>query len=384
MKKLLIMPGLIATLALPSFSQTIADLSNSQRLVKYQTNIDEVDTLLNPWNNTETPGASVIVIKDGRTLLKKGYGLSNIEKKTLIGPDTAFLLGSVTKQFTAMAIMMLAERGKLKYEDSLTKYFPEFPAYAEKITIRHLLNHTAGLPEYDALFLASNKMDRNWPRSIKSTPSDFEPTSIDALRILSQVNELCFTPGEKWEYSNSGYVILAQIVEKVSNESFAKFLQKNIFNPLGMNRTILNDQTQPKIQNVATSYTLENDVYKEIDYAPQNAIYGEDNIYTTIEDMSKWDQALYTEELVKAVTLKEAFTPGKLNDGTSTHYGFGWFVNQLYGFDIVAHGGSWLGFRTAIVRFPGQHFTVVVLANSAQFKVNDVAKSISKIFLLPK
>lgn len=342
----------------------------------------KVDALLAPWSKGDTPGAAIIVIKDGQVLLKKGYGLANLETKQPIDPDTAFLLCSVTKQFTAMSIMILVERGKLRYEDVLPSFFPEFPPYAQNITIRHLLQHTAGFPEYDDLLRASGKVERFWPRSAKSRPSSFEPTSKDVMRLLAQQKELQFAPGEKWEYSNSGYVILAQIVEKVAGETFAQFLQREIFQPLGMKRSRLYDETRPTIQKRATSYKmLGSGVYRDIDYAPQNAVYGEDNIYTTVEDLYSWDQALYTEKLVHAATLKEAFTPGRLNDGTATKYGFGWVVNRALGYDTLKHGGAWLGFRTYILRFPAERFTVIVLSNLAQFEPDKIAIEISRIYL---
>jgi len=361
-------------------SQANGNLWDSRPILN-DTYIDKVDRLFALWSKGDTPGAAVIVIKDGQILLKKGYGLANLESKNPIEPDTAFLLGSVTKQFTAMAIMMLAERGNLRYEYPLSKFFPEFPPYARQITVRHLLNHMAGFPEYDDLFLESGKLDKDYPRSAKTKPSSFEPTAKDALAILARVKAPRFAAGEKWEYSNSGYVILAQIVEKVSGQSFSQFLQQNIFAPLGMNRSLLYDETRPRVKNVATSYTLKDGVYKDIDYTPQNAIYGEDNIYTTVEDMYKWDQALYTEKLVKAATLNEAFTPGKLNSGEITDYGFGWRVRKFFGLNTVGHGGSWIGFRTHILRFPDQRFTVVVLANLAEMSVDGFASKISKIYL---
>lgn len=347
-----------------------------------QTPAEKVDALLAPWSQGDTPGAAILVIKDGQVLLKKGYGLANLETRQPIDPDTAFLLCSVTKQFTAMAVMILAERGKLRYEDPLSSFFPEFPPYAQRITVRHLLQHTAGLPEYDDLFVASGRIDGFWPRSAKSRPSAFEPTSKDVLRLLAQQKELQFAPGERWQYSNSGYVILAQIVEKASGQTFAQFLQQEIFQPLGMKRSRLYDETRPTIGKRATSYRLAaNGVYRDIDYAPQNAVYGGDNIYSTIEDMYQWDQALYTENLVRAATLREAFTPGRLNDGTATRYGFGWGLQEALGREALAHGGSWLGFRTYILRFPDQRFTVIVLANLAEFEPDVIATEISRIYL---
>jgi CubicO group peptidase (beta-lactamase class C family) len=379
MKSILVIVFLAIVSALPARSQPVrrsdADL---------KTATEKVDILFAPWSKASTPGAAVVVIKDGKILVKKGYGLANLDSGRAITPDTAFLLASVTKQFTAMAIMMLAERGELHYEDTLSQFFPEFPMYAKQVTIRHLLNHLAGFPEYDDLFVESGKIDKDWPRSSRSKRSSFEPTAKDALAILAQVPQLRFSPGEKFEYSNSGYVILAQIVEKISGKRFSRFLNDEIFKPLRMNRSVLYDETRPEVKNVATSYSLKGGVYKDIDYTPQNAIYGEDNIYSTVEDLYKWDQALYTEKLVKRSSLRSAFTPGKLNNGTPTAYGFGWRIRDLLGVNEVSHTGSWLGFRNCIIRFPDQHFTVIVLSNLSQFDPARIAVKIAKIYLAGK
>jgi CubicO group peptidase (beta-lactamase class C family) len=337
---------------------------------------ERVDAIFRGLVKGEAPGAAVIVIQDGKAVLEKGYGLANLETRKQITPDTAFLLASVTKQFTAMAIMILAERRELRYDDPLGKFFPEFLPFARDVTVRMLLNHTAGFPEYDRLFWDRGLIDDDWPRSSKSPRSAFEPTSKDALKLLADAKTLSFRPGEKYEYSNSGYVILAQIVEKVSGERFSKFLKENIFDRLGMNRTVLYDETRPGVSNLATSYTLQQDVYRDIDYTPLNFIYGEDNIYTTVHDMARWDQALYTTKLVSEATLKEAFTPGKPRNGTSD-YGFGWCIDA----GKVFHAGAWVGFTTAIIRFREQHLSVVLLANSTEFKTLRIAREISEIYL---
>jgi len=377
MKSLFAASALLATAWLACNAQEKPVNSARPQRNQVATQVREVDALFSTWDHDDTPGAAVIVIERGNAVLRKGYGLADLQTRKPITPDTAFLLGSVTKQFTAMAIMILRERGKLGYDDPLSKFFPEFPSYAQQITIRHLLNHVAGFPEYDDLFVASGKIDKDWPRSSKSRRSEFEPTAKDALALLARVKQLNFMPGEKFEYSNSGYVILAQVVEKVSGQRFSQFLQQNIFKPLRMKRTILYDETRPTIRNRAVSYRLKDGVYDDISYAPQNAIYGEDNIYTTIEDMYRWDQALYTEKLVKTVTLEQAFTSGKLNNGEATGYGFGWFVNPGW----LMHSGSWLGYRSCILRIPLKHFTVVVLSNVAQCDPATIAHRISKIFL---
>ncbi|HEY6111408.1 MAG TPA: serine hydrolase domain-containing protein [Chthoniobacterales bacterium] len=347
-------------------------------------NAEKVDVLFAPWSKGDTPGAAVIVIQNGKVLLKKGYGLADLETKQPITPDTAFRLASLTKQFTAMAVMMLADRGKLSFEDSLSKFFPEFPPYAQKVTVRHLLNHTAGFPEFEQLWLQNGRIDCDWPRSSKTDRTCFEPDSGNTLNLLAQVKILRFTPGARYEYSNSGYVILGQIVEKVSHQSLAQFFKEKIFKPLGMNRSILDDETRPELWNAATSYEFEDGIYKDIDYTPLNLIYGEDNIFSTVEDMYKWDQALYTEKLVKAATLEKAFTPGKLNDGTPIGYGFGWRLGRVCGLDARYHRGDWVGFQNDILRFPSEHFTVVVLSNVKEFDPEKITEEISKIYLADK
>ena len=347
-------------------------------------NAEKVDELLAPWTKGNTPGAAVIVIQNGKVLLKKGYGLADLETKRPITPDTAFRLASITKQFTAMAVMMLADQKKLSFEDSLSKFFPEFPSYARKVTIRQLLNHTAGFPEFEQLWLQTGRIDCDWPRSSKTDRSCFEPDSRDTLELLAGVRILRFTPGARYEYSNSGYVILGQIVEKVSGKSLAQFFREKIFRPLGMRRSVLDDETGPELLNVAVSYKHDGDVYKDIDYTPLNLIYGEDNIFSTVEDMSKWDQALYTEKLVKAAMFKEAITPGKLNDQTSVPYGFGWRLGKVCGLDAMFHRGEWAGFQNDILRFPSEHFTVVVLSNAKEFDPEKITEEISKIYLADK
>jgi Beta-lactamase class C and other penicillin binding proteins len=333
----------------------------------------QVDALMAQWK--ESPGAAVLVVQDGRILLSKGYGLSNVETKEPIRPDTVFDLASVSKQFTAMAILMLAERGKLSLDDPLSKFFPEFPPYAQKITVRHILNHTSGLPDYMQIFTAAGKIDKDWKSG------GFEPTSADTVKLLAEQKELRFAPGEKWEYSNSGYVVLGQIAGKAAGQPLPQFLKENVFQKLGMKNTLVSDESKPKIKNRAISYGMEAGKYANADYTPLNLIYGDGNVNTTIEDMFLWDQALYTEKLVKAATLKQAFTVGKLTSGKETEYGFGWFVGQYGGLEIVAHSGGWAGFRTDITRFPQEKFTVVVLSNLGNFRPGAISRKIAAIYL---
>ncbi len=356
-------------------------LQGSPRPVPQADHASEVDALCAPWAHAGSPGAGVLVIQDGRIVLKKGYGLANLESGSPIEPNTAFLLGSVSKQFTAMAIMILAERGRLSYEDPVARFFPGFPPYGDKITVRHLLNHTSGLQDYEELFVKTGKISADWPRSIKGPPDKYEPSAADALRLLEQQRELRFQPGARWEYSNSGYMVLGQIVEKASGQRYRDFLRDTIFRPLDMTETAVYDETKPKIPNRAASYRLDGSKFANIDYTPLNGIYGEDNVVSTLNDMYKWDQALYTDTLVRQSTLAQAFTPGRLNDNAATDYGFGWSIGDRLGLHYVEHGGGWLGFRTFVLRCPQQRFSVVVLSNLAQFDPGAMANKIARVYL---
>jgi CubicO group peptidase (beta-lactamase class C family) len=318
------------------------------------------------------PGAAVLVVHDGRAVHQKGYGLADISARVPIAATTTFDLASVSKQFTALAIMMLAERGNLTYDDPLTKFFPEFPNYASKITVRHLLNHTSGLPDYMSVF-------QKRPAGISS-----EPNSREAITMLAQIVEPRFAAGEKYEYSNSGYVVLAQIVEKVSGMTFPEFMKRNVFDPLGMSTTLVSDQIKAPSANRAISYAPEGAGFKNADYTPLNRIYGDGNVNTSVQDMYRWDQALYTERLVKPSSLEQAFTPAKLNNGSLTDYGFGWSIENRNGLRIVTHGGGWAGFRTFIMRVPSKQFSVVVLSNLGSFVPGAVAKRIASIYLPDK
>lgn len=341
----------------------------------------QVDALFAPFTQGRTPGAAVLVVQDGRVVHKRGYGLADIAANIPINPNTAFDLGSISKPFTAMAIMMLAERGQLRYDDPLSRFFPEFPSHARKITIWHLLHHTHGFPDYEGLFVKSGMIDRDYPKRSKGKEEGFEPTIRDTLRLLTHQQELRFAPGDKYEYGGSGYVLLALIIEKVSGKPYPRFLRENIFRPLGMNSTLVYDETRPSVKNKAVSYARVGAEYKDIDYTPLNLIYGDGNINSTVEDLYKWDQALYTEKLVRAETLDKAFTPGKLNDGTETGYGSGWLVKNSPGLRRIAHGGSWVGFRSLLVRYPDQRLTIMALSNLAEFDRETAVYKIAKIYL---
>jgi CubicO group peptidase (beta-lactamase class C family) len=327
---------------------------------------EQVDSLFSSWPRGEAPGAVVGVVHEGRVAHLKGYGLSNIEAGTRAAPGTHFRLASLTKQFTAAAVMLLRESGALGYDDPVPKFLPEFAPLARGMTVRHLLQHTSGVADYQSLFLRSGAVDSDYPRSSGQGPGAHEPSTRDALELVRS-HPPRFAPGDEWEYSNSGYVVLARIVEEVSGRPFPDFLEERFFAPLGMSDSRVYAVARPEIPGAALSYTREGEGFRDIDYTPLNAIYGQDGIYSTAEDMAKWYVALGGGRLFKAETLREAFASGDLNAGAGAGYGFGWFVGKSLGLRLASHTGSWAGYRNFVAHYPEQNFTAFVLSNFDEF-----------------
>lgn len=325
----------------------------------------QIDELFKSYIGKDTPGAAVMLIKNGKPILKKAYGLANLEEKTLITTKTNFRLASVTKQFTAMCIMQLAEFGELHYDDHLQKIFPEFPIYGRNVTVRHLLQHTSGLVAYEDLI---------------SDTATVQVLDKDVLRLVMTQDSTYFPPGTLFRYSNSGYAVLAMIIEKVSGKPFAQFLQENIFKPLGMNNTVAHEKGISIVKNRAMGYRLDGSRFVFSDQSVTSAVLGDGGIYSSIEDLFKWDQALYTEKLVKKETLAAAFTPGILLNGKVLDYGFGWHLDQFNGHRRVTHIGSTSGFRNVIQRYPDDHFTVIILTNRAEPDVAALAEKLFELF----
>jgi len=325
-----------------------------------------VDQLFEAYNGKNTPGAAVIVIKNGKPIFKKTYGLANLEEKTPITTKTNFRLASVTKQFTAMCIMRLAQSRRLGYDGNLQQIFPEFPAYGRNVTIRHLLQHTSGLVAYEEL--------------IPDTAT-VQVLDQDVLQMMMTQDSTYFPPGAQYRYSNSGYAVLAMIVEKVSGKSFAKFLQENIFKPLGMKNTVAYEKNISTVKNRALGYWQEGGQFVFSDQSVTSAVLGDGGIYSSIDDLLKWDQALYTEKLVNNETLAAAFAPGVLLDGKTLEYGFGWRLDQFNGHRRVMHTGSTSGFRNVIQRYPDDEFTVIILTNRAAPEVSPLADKLAERFL---
>jgi CubicO group peptidase (beta-lactamase class C family) len=343
--KSLINTFLCSSLSMIGF-QAIAQDNDSTRKV------EQVNKLFDCTTNKALPGASVIVIHSGKILLNKGYGLANIQQNKLNTPNTVFRLGSITKQFTAMAILQLYDKQMLQLNDYIEKYFPG-TLNGNKITIKNLLTHTSGITE-------------------------------------TLNTELAFTPGNQISYSNTGYNLLGKIIEKVSGLSYDKYLQKNIFKPLGMKNSGYENPGK-KIKNRAIGYKImENGDYTDIGKPDVSGAFAAGALYSTTEDMYKWDEALYNEKLVKKSILDQAFSRATLNDGSKIKYGFGWMVNEWRGLLEIGHGGDITGFNSYIARYPDEQFTVIVLSNIEMRPPGPVpdagyfAHKIAEIFLSDK
>jgi CubicO group peptidase (beta-lactamase class C family) len=325
-----------------------------------------IDALFKDYNQPGVPGASVTVIREGKVLYKRAYGLADIESHASATTKTNYRLASFTKQFTAMCIMILAERHKLNLDDSITRFFPDFPAYAKPITVRQLLTHTSGMKAYEELI----------PEGRTAQLHD-----RDILDLLKQQTSTYFQPGMEYRYSNTGYAHLALIVEKASGVSFAAFLKKNIFGPLKMHDTVAFEEGISTVRNRAYGYTKKGDAFERTDQSLTSAVLGDGGIYSSVDDLFLWDQALYTTKLVSDDMLRQAWTPSILASGKQTKYGFGWELGESHGLKTVRHGGATIGFRTAILRIPEKKFTVIVLANRSEAKPDELANAIADLYL---
>ncbi|MBL0743131.1 serine hydrolase [Chryseolinea lacunae] len=316
-----------------------------------QSTVTRIDSVVTWLHSRQMFNGTVLVANHGKVLYKKAFGMSNPTTKTSLTPASSFNLASVSKQFFAMMVMMLKERGKLEYDDAVQKYLPIFPY--PNVTIRHLLNQTSGLPEYFDLAQAN--------MSLLDTLTN---TSMLDLLAYKKV-PLTFLPGTKWEYCNTNYTTLASVIEKVSGVKCDEFFRKNITMPLKMTNTYiyhLKMKSYPASRVFGFGYDGGKPVLNDL--TQFDGIVGDGNVYASAEDLLKWDQALYTEKLVKRETLKEAFTPAKLLNGESTRYGFGWFIDD--GGRRISHTGSWVGFNTQIIRKVDTHETLIVLDNGSR------------------
>ncbi len=301
---------------------------------------------------------SILVVRDGKLLISKGYGMANLELDVPNKPQTIFRLGSLTKQFTAMAIMILQERGKLHTNDPICNYLSDCPIAWQSITIRNLLTHTSGIPNYTSLpnFLQTMQL----PVTHANLVERFKNMPLES------------TPGEKFKYTNSGYYLLGMIIEQVSGKSYASFLQENIFVLLGMTHTGY-DSHNRLIKYRAGGYELQDNSIINASYIDMSIPFAAGALYSTTEDLLLWDQALYTEKLVSRKVLAEIFTPFK------DRYGYGWIIAKRFDRQMIGHDGSINGFFSSIIRFPSDHVTAIVLSNNQNAPSGEISSSLAAI-----
>lgn len=345
-----------------------------------QVSAGQIDAVFASLKSGNAPGAAVLVVHNGKAVFRRGYGVTDLRTLAPIDAETNFRLASFTKQFTAACIMLLARDGKLRYDDHLTDFFPEFPAYGKSITVRNLLNHTSGLPDYEDLLM------KQYP----DTPPEKVPQILDAgvLKLLEQQSSGRFAPSSQWEYSNSGYAVLAMIVEKVSGKSFGQLLQERIFTPLQMKNTVAYEKGKNEVAHRAYGHSKEKDGWRQTDQSPTSAVLGDGGIYSSLDDLEKWDRALREHTLLSAAEMEPALTPvqptgvpAKFPEGRAVSYGFGWFLDPYRGHKRMSHDGETIGFRTTIQRFPDNQLTVIVLANRVDVDPEELALRVANLYL---
>jgi len=325
-----------------------------------------IDDLMRDFTG-DVPGASVLVLRDGVPLVRRSYGLANLETHTAATPQTNYRLASMTKQFTAAAILLLAEDGKLTLDDRARHWLPSLPAAADAITIRQLLTHTGGLIDYEDIMPESPASP-----AVLASPGALPPTSaeviddpskqlrdIDVLHLLEKTDHLYFAPGTSYRYSNGGYSMLALIVEKASVKTFEEFLRERIFEPLAMHGTLAYVREGPVVPHRAYGFAFENGKWVRTDQSLTSAVLGDGGVYSSIDDLAKWDAAAYDNRLLSETSRRLAFTPWTKTDDPAVRYGFGIRLSD----DTQWHSGETIGFRNVMVRWPQQHLTVVLLTN---------------------
>ena len=346
---------------------------------------ENVDEIMHAYQGN-VPGASVLVIRDGAAVVRRSYGLANIEEKTPATPATNYRLASVTKQFTASAILLLAQDGRLSLDDCIRRWLPSLPDSDDAITIRHLLTHTSGLIDYEDIMPespptpAANATSSALPATSDEVVTDpsRQLRDIDVLHLLEKERRLYFEPGTQYRYSNGGYSMLALIVERASGKKFQDFLHERIFEPLGMRDTLAYVAEGPAVPHRAYGYTLANDgKWQRTDQSLTSAVLGDGGIYSSIDDLAKWDAAQYDDRLLSDASRELAFTPWTKTDDEQVKYGFGWRITGA----TLWHSGETIGFRNVIVRYPKAHLSVIVLTNRNDPEPYRMALAIAQLYL---
>ena len=327
----------------------------------------QVDKLFAAWDKPESPGCAVAVIKAGRVVHARGYGTANLDYGIPISSKTVFNIASTSKQFTAASIAILAHQGKLSLDDDIHKFLPQLPRYSNPVTIRQLIYQTSGIREYTHLMQWAGIFDQN-------------ATTDDVIKMIARQKELNFTPGSGYLYSNSGYILLAQIVKSVSGKSLREFAEENIFQPLAMSHTSFVDDGKEIVKNRATGYSARPGGFS-IEMALHPHV-GPGGLLTSVEDLVLWDQNFYANKMTAGPDLiSQLITPGSLNSGEKIDYAFGLDVETYRGLRLIGHGGAYYGFTSDMIRFPEQRFSVICLCNLSNIQSESLTRQIADIYL---
>ena len=355
-------------------ARVVVTLLATAEAVAGQTSVDSaaamrarlIDAMFAEFAAPTSPGASVVVARGDSILLARGYGLADVEHGVAITPATSFRLASVTKQFTAAAVLSLVEDGRLALDDRLGDVLDDVPTYARDVSVRQLLAHTSGVPDYEP-FVGSADGPQVKDR--------------DVLALLRRATKLYFEPGTSWRYSNSGYALLALIVERRSGETFARYLRHRIFDRAGLATAVAHEDGVDTVANRAFGYSRRGGTWARTDQSRTSAVLGDGGIYASAAELAQWSAALGRNAVLSASTFTVATTPVLLASGTPTHYGFGWFLDEFQDHRRQRHEGDSIGFRTAIQRYPDDRLTVVVLVNRAAAPIDALSDGVARVFL---
>jgi CubicO group peptidase (beta-lactamase class C family) len=327
-----------------------------------------VDQIFARWDRPDSPGCALGVIKDGKLIYKKGYGMANLEHDIPISPTTVFNVASASQQFTAMSVLLLAKQGKLSLDDDIRKHLPEAPAYQTAVTIRQLIHHTSGVRDHrDLMAMAGRDADEVYKED-------------DIIELLARQKETNFKPGARQIFSSSGYALLSAIVKRVSGKSLRQFANENIFNPLGMTNTGFQDEDAMVVKNRATDYLFNNEGSFQMKASNVSSV-GDGGLFTTVEDLLLWDRNFYQNKLGGPELISQLLTPGTLNDGERIKYAFGLAVDNYKGLKTISAGADYRDYRAELLRFPDQNFSVILLFNVDRVGPNWIARQVADIYL---
>ncbi|MCB0667684.1 MAG: beta-lactamase family protein [Saprospiraceae bacterium] len=343
-----------------SDNQIWAQLSEIERL--------QIDSVFSACDHTDSPGCALAIIRDNKLIYKKGYGMADLERGLAITPQSVFYAGSISKQFVASCALLLSERNQLDLRAPIQQYLPDFPDYGSEIIVQHLIYHISGIKDYFDLFEQAGINYLN------------QTSRKQTYELIKSQDSLDFKPGEKYSYSNSGYLMLAMIIEKVSGMSFSKFVDREIFKPLGMTHSLFLDDAAILVPNRAWGYHINLDDEVE-NMLMRFDLVGSGGLYTTVEDLYLWDQNFFLPKIGSSRFGEKLLTTGKLNDGTDTRYAFALVRDELMGHRLVGHSGSLGGYRAQYMQFPDDKLSIIILGNYSNFKPGERAHEIARILL---